>query len=108
ERCIQGGLRIGVDRPNTVWSDHPHAIVPTDAQQVCLAALAVGTDLAEARRKHDQGVNAFAPTLLGDLQDVRRGHGDDCQIEGTLDVLDAAKGWQRLNGATARIDRVYR
>ena len=90
EGRVERGQVVEVGDPEAVRADHPHAGRPADGEQLVLARTALGSDLGEAGREHDERAHALGGALAGGLEDGGRGHGDDRELDVALDVGDAS------------------
>ena len=77
---------IGVDDADAVWPNQPDAGSPTDVQQLCLAAHALGSGLRKAGGHHDHRRDALDRALPCDLDDRRSRHANDGKIDGAWDI----------------------
>src|SRR5207253_2759700 len=82
ERCVKGMAGIGVEDAHAVRTDQPHTAAAADFERFRLTLPALASHLGEARRDHDQCVEALLSTGLGYATHLLGGN-DDPGLKGS-------------------------
>ena len=108
ERGVQPDLGIGVQQAHAVGSDHPQPVAAHFVDQPLLQRAPLVAGFREARRDHDQRLDAGRRTVVDDSQDRGARHGDDRQIDAARRVGERSIAGQTFELGGVRVDRVDR
>ena len=104
---VEPHVRGGVQHPQAVGSDEAHAGAAADGEQVALPLRTVAAGLGEPRRDDQQRSYPGGGAVTGHVDDSRRGHYDDGEVDRGPDQAHRAIGRQPLHGVGVRVDGIH-
>lgn len=106
ERCVQTNPGIGVEKAQTVRTDHAHAVAANFFQQGLLARASFGADLGETGGDDDRRAHTALRAIINDAADGVSWNRDHGQVGSLRQRAEARISFQRSDLSGFWIHRI--
>ena len=101
---VQAAVRV--EDARRVRSDQSHVPAPRRLERAPFELASFGAAFAESERQHDHALDAFAPALLDDVRNGRRGGAHQREVDRSRHAREIGIRAQPLDFRRAGIDRI--